>query len=236
MLFQKHVNKIKVLLTKGKYTILLLKYFCLGIQVFAFHKMASLFIALAVAGCSVMETSLTRYELKEPDPSKGIVVGTVMERSSQFKDGLEFVIWGPREKEIMRVTNWMSRSPSNFAEAKGMGHAFALQLAPGKYRVANWSLPDGKGFKSSAVLKPDLEFEVVAGKVFYLGRFDASQILEVAAIYDNLQGDLPALRKIPGVNVELIENKSLSKRGWWMNEATGKANWERMGKLRCDLC
>lgn len=194
-----------------------------------------MFIALALAACSVMETSLTRYELKEPDPAKGIVVGTVIERSSMFKEGLEFVIWGPGEV-IVTVTNWVSRSPSNFVEAKGLGHAFAMQLPPGKYRVAYWSMVDGKGRKSADVLRPDLEFDVVAGKVSYLGRFDASHTMEVAAIYDNLKEDLPLLRKVPGLNVDVVENKSITKRGWWMNEATGKANWQRMGNLRCDLC
>lgn len=194
-----------------------------------------MFAAMLMAGCSVMETGLTRYEMKEPDPGKGIVVGTVFERSTMFKDGLEFVMWGPRQ-ELFWVTNWVSRSPSNFAEAKGTGHAFALQLPPGKYRVSYWSLPNGKAVKTSDRSVPDIEFEVVAGKAVYLGRFDASLALEVAAIYDNFKEDLPLLRKIPGLNVDQVENKSLNKRGWWMNEAAGKANWERMGKLRCELC
>lgn len=202
---------------------------------FAFRRLGLTFIALVVAGCSVINNPLTKYELKEPDPSKGIVVGTVYQRAAHYEHNLRFVMRGPKE-ELMAVTTYVGRSPSDFTDPKGMGHAFALQLTPGKYRVSRWTFPAGAGIRSSSKPEPEIEFEVQAGKVFYLGRFEANLGLEVAGIYDNLQGDLPRLRTIPGLNVDQIENRSLSKRGWWVNETEGKAKLQRMGNLRCELC
>lgn len=202
---------------------------------FAFRQLLLLFVAITAAGCSVINNPLTKYALRGPDPSKGIVVGTVYQRAAYYQHDLRFVMRGANG-ELMAVTTYVGRSPSDFTDPKGMGHAFALQLAPGKYRVSRWTFPAGAGVRSSNLPEPEIEFEVVAGKVFYLGRFEANLGLEVAGIYDNLQIDLPRLRTIPGIDVEQIENRSLNKRGWWVNEAEGKAKLQRMGNLRCELC
>ena len=215
---------------------------------FAYRRLAFLgmFIAsivcqLSLTGCTLLDHRSSTYELEKPDPSKGVVVGTLFMRTEFLgRDNASLSLWGPGKYEVVSLSlRSFTQSPYDFSEHGGVGRAFALQLAPGKYKLGWWSIFDGNRngkLKSSEGPEPIVEFEVQAGKTVYLGRFDANQRLEVASIHDNLSNDILWIKKIPAVNVKEIENRSLNVRGWWLKDAVGKEILRRMGNPRCDQC
>lgn len=197
---------------------------------------------LLTAGCATLDQSTQKYALKDIDPSKGIVVGVVFERAVFTAYGAYFYIQAPDGERIVlssgartgvySIVNTPPKVP------KGVGRPFALQLLPGKYRVVGWALDYGSANKLSLPPETPVEFEVVAGKVSYLGRFDANRFLEIAAIHDNFNEDVAYIKKNSPLNNAPILNRSIKVYGWWLPNPAGKEMAERMSKQgeRCDLC
>ena len=197
---------------------------------------------LFLSGCASLDQSAQKYALKENDPSKGVVVGTVFERSVFTPYGAYFYIQSPQNERIVlssgartgrfSIVNTPPKVP------KGVGSPFALQLPPGQYKVIGWALDYGSANKSSLPFDSPVEFEVVAGKVSYLGRFDANRFLEIASIHDNYDEDMSYLKSIPLLGASKIENKSLSVQGWWLPNPAGKEIIEKSSKTggRCEQC
>jgi hypothetical protein len=206
-----------------------------------FRRLALIGIMAALlGGCASLRETSAKYTLQERDDSKGVVVGTVFERSVFVPYGAYFYLEAPDKERIVvssggntgryTITNVPPKVP------KGVGSTFALQLPPGKYRVAGWALDYGRQLKRSEGLSQPIDFEVVAGQVKYLGRLDANRFLELASIHDNFQEDLPLFNKLP-VKASEIVNGSLNVKGWWLPNPAGKDIVERAGKgSRCEQC
>lgn len=212
----------------------------------AYRKLASLtgliVLLASLAGCATLTDNRTStYELQTPDPGKGVVAGTLFLRTEFLSgDNATLSLWGPGKYEIIGL--WLrrfSKSPYDFSESRGLGRAFALQLAPGRYKLDSWGLyPGGKNAKPKYSGEPEtaVEFEVVAGKTIYIGRFDADRLLEVASFHDNLANDLIELQKIPALDIRNMENHALNVRGWWLKDTVGKEILRRAGNLGCPQC
>lgn len=208
------------------------------------HRRLALFgmfiASIVLTGCSLLDHRSSTYELEKPDPTKGVVVGTLFMRADSLgRDNANLSLWGPGKYEVIGLSlRSFTQSPYDFSEGKGYGRAYALQLSPGKYKLGWWSIYDGRreALKSSEAPETAVEFEVVAGKTIYLGRFDASRKLEVASFHDNLAMDSIWIKRIPAVNFNEIENRSLNVRGWWLQDAVGKEILRQMGNPRCDHC
>lgn len=197
---------------------------------------------LLVTGCATLDQSAQKYAFKEIDPSKGVVVGAVFERAVFTPYGAYFYIQAPDGEKIVlssrartgrySIINVPPKVP------KGVGSPFALQLPSGKYRVVGWALDYGSANKSSLPPETTIEFEVVAGKVSYLGRFDANRFLEIASIHDNFDEDVAYIRKSFPLISTSISNQSINVKGWWLPNPAGKEIIDRMGKQgeRCEQC
>lgn len=200
-------------------------------------------LALAIlTGCSTSGQASRMYSVAEVDPTKGIVVGTVFERAAFTPHGAYFYLKSFDDKRIFLESGGGGGKPAIINTApkvpQGVGSTFALQLPPGKYQVTRWALDYGRRIKVSEGYKQPIEFEVVAGQVTYLGRFDASRFLEVASIRDNYAEDLPVLKlKHPTLDSAEIVNRSIRIQGWWLPNPTGKDILERVGRGQtCDQC
>lgn len=204
-------------------------------------RFAAIAAAVAiVAGCASIRETSTKYTLRERDPSKGVIVGTVFERSVFVPYGAYFYLEATDKERIVLASGGNSGRPNIINSLpkvpKGVGSTFALQVPPGKYRVTGWALDYGRLIKRSEAFSQPIEFEVIAGQVTYLGRFDANRFLELASIGDNSAEDLPLLAKHPVGPAEIV-NGSLSAKGWWLPNPAGKDIVERAGKgLRCEQC
>lgn len=200
-----------------------------------------LFAAL-LAGCAAPRQTSTKYALTEKDASKGVVVGTVFERSVFTPYGAYFYLQSPDKERIIVASGGNSgaytivNTPPKVP--KGVGSTFALQLPPGKYQVSGWALDYGRANKRSEPFEQPIEFEVVAGQVQYLGRFDANRFMELASIGDNFSEDLPLLKKIPALSTAEITNKSLGVKGWWLPNPAGREMLQRLngGSTKCEQC
>jgi hypothetical protein len=209
-----------------------------------FRRLAVIGILSALLGaCASTRDTSAKYTLRERDDSQGVVVGTVFERSVFVPYGAYFYLEAP-DKERIVLSSGGNAGRSTKATIvnvppklpKGLGSTFALQLPPGRYRVAGWALDYGRHLKRSEAFPQPIEFEVVAGQVRYLGRFDANRFLELASIHDNSSEDLPLFDKLSLKPSEIV-NGSLSVKGWWLPNPAGKDIVERAGKgLRCEQC
>ncbi|CAN7779005.1 hypothetical protein LJR290_007986 [Variovorax sp. LjRoot290] len=207
-----------------------------------FRRLATVGVMAALlAGCASIRETSAKYTLLERDPSKGVVVGTVFERSVFVPYGAYFYLQSPDNERIIvasggntgraTIVNNLPKLP------KGVGSTFALQLSPGKYQVTGWALDYGRLIKRSEAFSRPIEFEVAAGQVKYLGRFDANRFLELASIEDNYAEDLPLLTKHPVRPAEIV-NGSLNAKGWWLPNPAGRDIVDRaVGKgLKCEQC
>lgn len=195
--------------------------------------------AAVLSGCAAFDTQPYAYTTN--DPAKGVVVGTVFERAAFDANGATFAIETP-ERQLITLSSqarWGGEAIVNNPPVvpKGVGSAFALQLAPGKYRVVSWSLSYRSGDTHAAPPPSPQEFEVVAGQVIYIGRLDANRFLEIASLHDNLSEDLPYLKRLPPLRDAAIENRSLALQGWWMPNAVGIRMLKTIGKPdSCEQC
>jgi hypothetical protein len=191
---------------------------------------------LLLTGCAALVDQSTKHELIAPDATKGVIVGTVFERSILAPRGAKFHIKGPNNDFFVLSSGGDNlRYNITSDQPKGVGMTFARQLAPGKYKVWLWALSYGRNSKFSGD-DPGVEFEVEAGKVIYLGRFDANRFLEVASIHDNFKDDLKYLSRNPLIDVNAIENKALSKKGWWIFNSSGKELIKKTESKTCEQC
>lgn len=189
-----------------------------------------------LSGCVTGRNSAPAFTYTTPDLAKGVVVGTVFESSVFEAHGARFGIVSSDPAALEGKSLWLSsHAPAGQVALQnvlpkvptGKGSTFALQLTPGRYSVIIWLL--GYGFRSrysEASPKP-IEFDVVAGKVIYLGRLDANRFVEVASIYDNFEEDIVYLKKNPLLANASIENKALEVREWWLTDALSKEILER---------
>lgn len=192
-----------------------------------------------IAGCATVELAEDKYGLRETDVSKGIVVGTVFERAVFTPYGATFYISTP-SGERLRLTSGAERRRSTIVNVApkrptGAGMPFALQLPPGKYTLTDWSLSYGSSSKKSDAPDMPIEFVVEAGKVIYLGRFDANRFMENSYLHDNYAEDAEYFRKMPLLSGREIENRALKYQGWWLPNAAGKemaAKGERTEAIR----
>lgn len=207
------------------------------------QRLGSTLLAIAIlAGCTSARQTSKQFSITEPDPAKGIVVGTVFERSVFRPHGAYFYLKSYDGKQILLESGGDSRKPAFSNKSpkvpQGVGNTFALQLPPGKYQVTRWALDYGRRIKVSEGYKQPVEFEVTAGQITYLGRFDASRFLEVASIHDNYAEDAPLLKaKHPTLDSAEIVNRAIRVQGWWLPDPTGKEILERLGRRQtCDQC
>ncbi|MNU93020.1 hypothetical protein D3C71_829500 [compost metagenome] len=207
------------------------------------QRLAAAALAVAIlAGCTTAGQRSNKYAVTEVNPAKGIVVGTVFERAVFTPHGAFFYLKAFDDERIMLESGGGGRKPAITNQPpkvpKGVGSTFALQLPPGKYQVTGWALDYGRRIKVSEGYRQPIEFEVIAGQVTYLGRFDASRFLEVASIHDNYAEDAPILKmKHPILESAEIVNRSIRVQGWWLPDPTGKEILERMGRGQtCDQC
>ncbi|SCK23065.1 hypothetical protein [Vogesella sp. LIG4] len=200
-------------------------------------------LLLLASGCATLDPSAKKYTLKDIDSSKGVVVGTVFERSVFTPYGAYFYIQSPNGEKVVLSSGAGSgccaiiNTPPKIP--KGVGSPFALQLPPGKYQVVGWALDYGSFNKSSLSPETPVEFEVIAGEVGYLGRFDANRFLEIASIHDNFEEDIVYINKsFPPLNSAPITNHAIGIKGWWLPNPAGKEVLERMGTQSnsCEQC
>jgi len=188
-------------------------------------------LSVILSGCASSSFNPASLNYTQPDPAKGVVIGTVFERAVFEPYGATFVI--TPNNPAMIATNRIGLSSKAMAGQttlrnvppklpKGEGTTFALQLAPGRYRVSFWGLDYGRRFKYSESPLQQIEFDVEAGKVIYIGRLDANRFMEMASIHDNYAEDIEYLKKNPLLSNATIENKALEVREWWLPDATGK--------------
>ena len=206
-------------------------------------RLGGAILALAIlAGCTTAGQTSRAYSIAEVNPAKGIVVGTIFERAVFIPHGAYFYITSFDDKRIMLESGGGGGKPSIVNKPpqvpKGVGSTFALQLPPGKYRLTRWALDYGRRIKVSEDYKQPVEFDVIAGQVTYVGRFDANRFLEIASIRDNYAEDLPVLKlKHPTLESAEIVNRSMRIQGWWLPDATGKDILQRAGRGEtCDQC
>ena len=189
-----------------------------------------------LSGCVTGHNSAPAFTYTTPDPAKGVVVGTVFERAVFEAHGARFGIVSSDLAANKDKDLWLSsHAPAGQVSLQnvapkvptGKGSTFALQLTPGRYRILIWLLDYGSRSKYSESSPKAIEFDVVAGKVIYLGRLDANRFLEVASIHDNFEEDIVYLKKNPLLANASIENKALEVSEWWLKDATGKKLLER---------
>jgi hypothetical protein len=216
----------------------------LGSRMMFFIKLffPSLF-CLLLMGCVNFNESLIKYEPKVIDSSKGIIIGTIFERTREQPLGVFFYIKTESNETISLHNGVLSKdftidnkSPTN---PIGVGKPFALQLSPGKYRVDSWILNMEKfTHKKSLKNSIPIEFDVVAGRVSYIGRFDVDRLYEVAAIHDNYYEDLNYIQAHYILKGTTIYNDSLNVRGWWVKNPLGqelmRSNF--LDSSSCQLC
>jgi len=185
-----------------------------------------LFLSFFLSGCAFIGLLKQKYEIKEVDATKGIIVGTVFERAVFTPYGAYFYITTPQGEQIILSSGAENASYSIINTPpklpKGVGNTFALQLPPGKYQVTGWALDYGRINKTSTLPDNPIEFEVEAGKAIYLGRFDANRLMEIASIHDNYTEDSSYLNRIIVLRTIPIENRSINYKGWWLPNAAGK--------------
>jgi hypothetical protein len=184
---------------------------------FLFVQLLSMLLLLS--GCATTK----QPTLNDIDPSKGIVVGVVFESSLfgphgayffiQAPDGGKITISSGAENRSYTIKNVPPKTPL------GVGKPFILQLPPGKYQVVGWALDYGRIKKSQPPANP-VEFEVVAGKISYLGHFSANRFTEVAAILQKYDEDIPHVRKNTILSNAIIGNNALSVYGWELPDAS----------------
>jgi hypothetical protein len=197
-------------------------------------------LLMTLSGCATSDQS-AQYELKDADPKKGIIVGTVFERSVFTPHGAKFQIHSPTG-ELIAVHSHGRAGNKRFAYEppkvpKGVGATFALQLPPGKYKVVAWGLDYGRSYKMSGQPPVPVEFDVEAGKTIYLGRLDANRFLEIGSIHDKFAEDSEHLKGNPLLAGKQIENKSLKVKGWWLPNASGKELLEKHKDMGpCEQC
>ncbi|MGJ7488485.1 hypothetical protein ACSFA2_24685 [Variovorax sp. LT2P21] len=168
-----------------------------------------------LVGCASPRETSSKYTLDALDSSKGIIVGSVYERAVFLPHGAYFSILSPQGERIVIASKPQSKESSILLDRpSGRGNTFALQLPPGKYQVTGWALDYGSLLKRSRPLERPLEFEVIAGQVRYLGRFDANRFSEVASIDDQFSDDLARVRKLPGLAAAAPVNAALDVKGW----------------------
>jgi hypothetical protein len=205
------------------------------------YYFACVVVWLFASGCTTLDQSA--YVPKDIDLSKGIVVGTVFERAVFTPYGAYFYVQSPDGKRIVlssgartgrySIINIPPKVP------KGVGRPFALQLPPGKYQVVGWALDYGAANSFSLPPTHPIEFEVVAGKVSYLGRFDANRFFEIASIHDKFEEDVAHIKKSFPLNDVQISNNSINVKGWWLPNPAGKEIIERRkerGEESCEQC
>lgn len=213
----------------GKYNVI--KSFCFCFVV----------ASLLLSGCATPDFSVT---LKDNDPSKGVVVGTIFERSVFTPYGAIFKLQGPDGKIIL-----LDRNPRYFKNENvtfehkppkvpmGVGRTFAIQLSPGRYKITSWGLDYGSRYKLSGEPQNPIEFDVVANEAIYIGRLDANRFLELASIHDNFNDDKKYFSELQNLRGFDLINKSLSVNGWWLPDATGKEMLKKHGKENvCEQC
>jgi len=200
----------------------------------------ALLAAALLSGCAAFDAN-QQYAYQAYDPAKGVVVGSVFERAVFETNGATFTIETP-EHQLITLSSQAHGGNEAIVNnppvvPKGAGSTFALQLAPGRYRIVTWSLHYGSGDTHAAAPKSPQEFEVVAGKVTYVGRLDANRFLEIASLHDNLAEDLPHLKQLPLLHDANIENHALALQGWWMPNAAGIRMLKALGKPDdCEQC
>ena len=189
-----------------------------------------------LSGCVTGRNSAPAFTYTTPDLAKGVVVGTVFESSVFEAHGARFGIVSGDPAALEGKSLWLSsHAPAGQVSLQnvapkvptGKGGTFALQLTPGRYSVIIWLLDYGFRSRYSEASPKPIEFDVVAGKVIYLGRLDANRFVEVASIYDNFEEDIVYLKKNPLLANASIENKALEVREWWLTDALSKEILER---------
>lgn len=189
-----------------------------------------------LSGCVTGRNSAPAFTYTTPDLAKGVVVGTVFESSVFEAHGARFGIVSGDPAALEGKSLWLSsHAPAGQVALlnvlpkvpTGKGSTFALQLTPGRYSVIIWLLDYGFRSRYSEASPKPIEFDVVAGKVIYLGRLDANRFVEVASIYDNFEEDIVYLKKNPLLANASIENKALEVREWWLTDALSKEILER---------
>ena len=189
-----------------------------------------------LSGCVTGRNSAPAFTYTTPDLAKGVVVGTVFESSVFEAHGARFGIVSGDPAALEGKSLWLSsHAPAGQVALlnvlpkvpTGKGSTFALQLTPGRYSVIIWLLDYGFRSRYSEASPKPIEFDVVAGKVIYLGRLDANRFLEVASIHDNFEEDIVYLKKNPLLANASIENKALEVREWWLTDALSKEILER---------
>lgn len=205
-------------------------------------RRAAMFAAASflLVGCASQRATSTKYSIAQLDSTQGVVVGTVFERSVFTPYGAYFYFRAPDGERITISSG--AKSGPNIRNTppkipQGVGSTFALQLPPGKYQVMGWALDYGRALKRSEAPPNPITFDVVAGKVLYLGRFDANRFLEVASIHDNYAEDEAYLRRLPQIAGAPVNNAALAARGWWLPNAEGKSLVNADGRDgRCEQC
>ena len=203
------------------------------------------FVTLFVVSCLLLSGCATDHaiRLKERDKSKGIVVGTIFERAVFVPYGAGFTIqFSDGEKFFLsRLPKYNSKGDDITFEytppkvPKGAGRTFAMQLSPGRYKIIGWGLNYGRRYSMSAPPGKPIEFDVLANEAIYIGRLDANRFLEVASIHDAFDEDQKYFSELPQLKSISIINKSLSVKGWWLPDATGKETLRKYGNS-CSQC
>ena len=158
-----------------------------------------LLLATLMTSCASTNSVPTNFQLNA-DSAQGLIVGSITYESTIGRFGVEATArdGGPGFYAAIGFTMWPPLGPQFDEELRKKGGTFAVAVRPGQYTLQRWTLQSGQ--RTSAPSRPFMvPFNVVAGKVTYLGSFQFAADGSVT-LADQSERDLPLLRKrVPAV-------------------------------------